>query len=114
MPTTSRSSPRHGGARIRSAAEAEPRHGSRRWACMTDLLGNLQHWRMAGPGGFRRLDDGSIESHGGSGLFWYAAATYDDFRLAVDWRISRGTDNSGVFIRIPPLGNSPRPAIERG
>lgn len=81
---------------------------------MTDLLSNLHDWRMAGPGGFRRLDDGSIESHGGGGLFWYAAAAYDDFRLSVEWRILHDTDNSGVFLRIPPLGNSPAPAIERG
>ena len=69
---------------------------------------------MAGPGGFRRLEDGSIESHGGSGLFWYEAASYDDFRLSVDWRISHETDNSGIFLRIPPLSGSPLPAIERG
>jgi len=81
---------------------------------MTDLLSDLQDWRMAGPGGFRRLDDGGIESHGGSGLFWYAAAVFDDFRLAVEWRISHETDNSGIFLRIPPLTSSPQPAIERG
>lgn len=81
---------------------------------MGDLLANLQDWRMAGPGGFRRLADGSVESHGGSGLFWYAAAVYDDFRLSVEWRITHETDNSGVFLRIPPLGASPLPAIERG
>lgn len=81
---------------------------------MSDLLSNLQNWRMAGPGGFRRLDDGCVESHGGSGLFWYAAAAFDDFRLSVEWRILHETDNSGVFIRIPPLSNSPAPAVERG
>ena len=81
---------------------------------MSDLLSNLQDWRMAGPGGFRRLPDGSLESHGGSGLLWYAAAAYDDFRLSVEWRILHETDNSGVFVRIPPLTTSPAPAIERG
>lgn len=81
---------------------------------MRDLLQDLDNWRMAGPGGFRRLADGSVESHGGSGLFWYTAAAFDDFRLSVEWRILHETDNSGVFIRIPPLTNSPAPAIERG
>jgi hypothetical protein len=81
---------------------------------MGDLLLDLQNWRMAGPGGFRRLPDGSIESHGGSGLLWYAAVSYDDFHLSVEWRISHETDNSGVFVRIPPLSGSPAPAIERG
>lgn len=81
---------------------------------MSDLFSDMQGWRMAGPGGFRRLPDGSVESQGGSGLFWYAVTSYDDFRLSVEWRITRETDNSGVFIRIPPLTNSPAPAIERG
>ena len=64
---------------------------------MTDLLDpantGLTGWRMAGPGGFRRLDDGGIESHGGSGLFWYAAASFDDFRLTVDWHIAHEPDS---------------------
>lgn len=76
----------------------------------TDLAG----WRMAGPGGFRWAEPGVLESFGGSGLFWFADAAFEDFVLKVEWRITRPEDNSGVFIRCPPLQDSPGPAIERG
>jgi Domain of Unknown Function (DUF1080) len=74
------------------------------------LTGDLAGWRMAGPGGFRRLPDGSIESYGGSGLFWYPDEVFEDFVLTVAWRITRLEDNSGVFLRCPPLADSTRPA----
>jgi hypothetical protein len=77
---------------------------------------NFDHagWRMAGPGGFRLLPDGAIESYGGSGLFWYADEVFQDFVLSVEWRITRPDDNSGIFLRFPPLTDSPRPAVARG
>ena len=78
------------------------------------LTPDLAGWRMAGPGGFRRLADGGIESFGGSGLFWYAEEAFENFSLSVMWRITRAEDNSGVFLRIPPLTDTPQPAIERG
>lgn len=78
------------------------------------LARGLDGWRMAGPGGFRELPDGSIESHGGSGLLWYADEVFEDFILGVEWRIAAATDNSGVFLRCPPLADDPGPAIERG
>ncbi|NOJ40016.1 3-keto-disaccharide hydrolase [Bradyrhizobium australiense] len=73
----------------------------------------LTHWRMAGPGGFRNVE-GVIESFGGPGLFWYAEEAFDDLVLSVEWRLSSLEDNSGVFLRCPPLADSPQPAIERG
>ena len=78
------------------------------------LFSNLDGWRMAGPGGFRRFSDGTIESYGGPGLLWYADEAFEDFLLLLEWRIARIEDNSGVFIRAPPLSDSPQPAIERG
>jgi hypothetical protein len=71
-------------------------------------------WRMAGAGGFRRLTGGIVESHGGPGLWWHAGEAFEDFRLSVEWRITGAEDNSGVFLRCPPLGASLQPAIERG
>ncbi|HLS82155.1 MAG TPA: DUF1080 domain-containing protein [Steroidobacter sp.] len=68
----------------------------------------------AGRGGFRPLGDGVIESFGGPGLLWRPDEVYDDFVLAVQWRTMRGDDNSGVFIRCPPLQDDVRPALERG
>jgi hypothetical protein len=79
------------------------------------LTPTMAGWRMAGPGGFRRTGAGdAIESFGGSGLFWYADQVFGDFVLRVELRITRLEDNSGVFLRCPPLRDDPRPAIERG
>lgn len=73
----------------------------------------LPGWRMAGRGGFADTGD-AVETYGGPGLLWYAARRYTDFALHVAWRIAKPGDNSGVFIRIPPLRDSPQPAIEHG
>src|SRR5690348_873988 len=78
------------------------------------LSPGLVGWRMAGAGGFSCLGDGVVESHGGSGILWYAEAQYGDFILHAGWRLSGSEDNSGIFLRIPPLGNDLRPAIEEG
>lgn len=71
-------------------------------------------WRIAGKGGARWLDDDVLETEGGPGLLWYADEAFDDFILRVEWRTTRPDDNSGVFIRCPPLTNDISPAIERG
>jgi Domain of Unknown Function (DUF1080) len=68
-----------------------------------------------GPGGFRWIGaEDAVESFSGSGLLWYAAAEFDDFVLRVEWRITRLEDNSGIFLRCPPLEDDPRPAFEQG
>ena len=74
----------------------------------------LQGWRMAGPGGFREVESGTIESYGGSGIFWYAPQRYADFVLTAEWCVQRLEDNSGIFLRIPALDDNPRPAVEQG
>jgi Domain of Unknown Function (DUF1080) len=78
------------------------------------LTPELAGWQMAGEGGFQSMADGAIESYGGPGLLWYAAEIYENFILRIEWRMTRGDDNSGVFIRCPPLAKDPQPAIERG
>jgi 3-keto-disaccharide hydrolase len=78
------------------------------------LTPRLVGWHVAGRGGFRALAGGVVESYGGPGLFWYADEVFEDFVLSVEWRITRPEDNSGVFLRCPPLTRSPQPAIERG
>jgi hypothetical protein len=79
------------------------------------LSPTLEGWRMAGKGGFFWTDDGALESRGGSGLLWYAEAVFDDFVARVDWRVSAPEDNSGIFLRTPPLTRDDiGPAIERG
>lgn len=79
-----------------------------------DLLEDLSGWRMAGPGGFRAASAGAVESFGGSGLFWYARDAFEDFLLTVEWRLTNADDNSGVFLRCPPLEDDLQPAIEHG
>lgn len=78
------------------------------------LDSDLRGWRMAGPGGFRWAGPGVLESFGGSGLLWYADEAFADFILQVEWRVTAPEDNSGVFLRCPPLQDEARPAIEHG
>jgi Domain of Unknown Function (DUF1080) len=78
------------------------------------LTADLRGWRMAGLGGFHAIADGTIESYGGPGLLWYAAATFDDFVVELDWRLIHPDDNSGLFLRIPPLADDIQLAIDQG
>ena len=66
--------------------------------------GTLIDWRMAGTGRFNIISGQILESEGGPGVLWYTRATFADFVLCVDWRLSSLEDNSGVYLRFPPLG----------
>ncbi|MEU9734298.1 ThuA domain-containing protein [Streptomyces sp. NPDC048002] len=69
-------------------------------------------WRQAGPGGFT-LADGSLTSHGGLGMLWYAAKEFTgDYSLKLDWRAA-GDDNSGVFLGFP-ASDDPWSAVNNG
>jgi hypothetical protein len=70
------------------------------------LTDGLAGWAMAGHGRFNQVGDGVLETEGGPGLLWYTPETFDDFVLRVEWRASAVEDNSGVFLRFPPLGSS--------
>lgn len=74
---------------------------------------DLSSWRMAGAGGFRQAGS-VIQSYGGPGILWYEPMSFRDFVLRIEWRVHALEDNSGVFIRIPPLGDSMRRAIDEG
>jgi len=94
---------------------AMPDHFSLPDEVLTPLLGrDLDGWRLSGSGSFAWVGDGILESSGGHGIFWYGDAVYGDFLLRLDWRTQAPTDNSGIFLRIPPLGTSPDPAIRHG
>jgi hypothetical protein len=82
-------------------------------ANLTDVLADHGRWRMSGEGLFV-ADGGIVRSEGGPGLFWYTPREFADFALVVDWRSHAVTDNSGIFIRTPPLAADWRPAIEHG
>jgi len=80
---------------------------------------DLEGWRQAGPGGFR-IDNGMLVTVGGMGLLWYAARQFGNFELKVDWKVTKKSDNSGIFVRFPaptvpnePAGD-PRVAIQHG
>jgi hypothetical protein len=66
--------------------------------------GTLSGWQMAGAGRFNLIGGGVLESEGGPGVLWYARSAFADFVLYVDWRLSSPEDNSGVYLRFPPLG----------
>ena len=59
-------------------------------------------WNHYGPGSFD-LDPGTgvLTSHGGMGLFWYAAKEYANFVLDVEFKVTNANTNSGVFVRVP-------------
>jgi hypothetical protein len=78
-----------------------------------DLLADLGAWRMAGSGRCVAAAEG-IESEGGPGLYWYARRDFADFVLRLEWRCGAPSDNSGVFIRTPPLDSDWHPAVEQG
>lgn len=61
---------------------------------------NLDGWWQAGPGGFR-IDNGTLMTMGGIGLLWYSARQFGNFELTVDWKVTKRSDNSGVFVRFP-------------
>jgi hypothetical protein len=64
-------------------------------------------WNHYGPG-FFELDQetGVLKSHGGMGLFWYAAKEYGDFILELEFMCSDRNTNSGIFIRVPGVPTS--------
>jgi hypothetical protein len=80
---------------------------------------NLDGWRQAGPGGFR-VDNGMIVTEGGMGLLWYSGREFGNFELKVDWKVTKKSDNSGVFVRFPvptvsnEPGGDPQVAIKQG
>ncbi len=61
-------------------------------------------WNHYGPGYFT-LDPetGVLASHGGMGLFWYAAEQFGDFALRLQFQTSKPESNSGVFLRVPEV-----------
>jgi hypothetical protein len=75
-------------------------------------------WSQSGPGGFEVVNDGAegcrLESRGGLGLFWYSARTYADYVVKLQWKTTRATDNSGLFVRFPNPGTDPFVAVDRG
>ncbi|MEU6336103.1 ThuA domain-containing protein [Streptomyces cellulosae] len=68
-------------------------------------------WKQAGPGGFT-LNDATLTSQGGMGLFWYDREITGDYSLKLDWKL-HGDDNSGVFLGFP-ASDDPWSAVDHG
>jgi len=61
-------------------------------------------WNHYGPGYFTLdRETGVLATHGGMGLFWYAAEQFDDFTLRLQFQTSVPESNSGVFLRVPEM-----------
>ena len=73
---------------------------------------------QAGPGGFDVVNDGAegcrLQSKGGLGLLWFNTKTYDNFVLRLQWKATKATDNSGVFVRFPNPGTNQQLPIDQG
>ncbi|UMG93419.1 PKD domain-containing protein [Nocardioides sp. TF02-7] len=70
-------------------------------------------WSQAGPGGFD-VEECTLTSRGGLGLFWYSAESFEDYSMKLQFRLSDDGDNSGVFHRFPDPGTDPWVAVDEG
>lgn len=75
---------------------------------------NTDGWKMAGPGSFAQIPDGSLLPQGGMGLFWYSKEKFKDFVLKVDFKAASANANSGIFIRFPDPANDPWKPVNEG
>jgi hypothetical protein len=74
---------------------------------------NFDGWQHAGAGGFS-IVSGMLVTEGGLGLLWYSARQFRDFELNIDWKVTKTSDNSGIFVRFPAPDEDPRVAINEG
>src|SRR5215204_4373240 len=65
---------------------------------------------------FVKLFDGkkALLTQGGLGLLWYYKKKFKDFILTLEWKVSKRSDNSGVFVRFPNPFTDPNIAIKYG
>jgi Domain of Unknown Function (DUF1080) len=76
---------------------------------------SLEGWDMAGKGKFVIVrEDKALQSEGGTGLLWYTKKKYNDFVLKLEWKVSKESDNSGVFVRFPYPDDNPSIAVKEG
>jgi uncharacterized membrane protein len=76
----------------------------------------FQDWRFVGGGSFGVVD-GALEAQPGEdwGVLYYAAETFRDFDLRLDFRLDRIDSDSGVFVRfrdpLKPVPDRSDPAV---
>ncbi len=75
----------------------------------------LNGWNMAGKGNFLIIESQkALLTQGGMGLLWYYKKKFKDFILTLEWKVSKTSDNSGIFVRFPNPFTDPNIAIECG
>jgi hypothetical protein len=73
---------------------------------------SLDGWKTSSETESRKtVEDGCINPHGSGGYMLIHEKTWENFKLALDFKISKGC-NSGVFVRTWPL--QPRPGKDVG
>ncbi len=84
------------------------------WTTLLDgSPSSVEAWEQAGPGGFERLDDGTLLSTGGLGLLWHPSPLDLPYLAEVEWSVA-GDDNSGVFVGFPDPAGDPVVAVDAG
>lgn len=73
----------------------------------------LDGWAQVGPGRFI-VEGGELYSEGGMGMLWYEAEKFGDAELRVEFKLGVPDANSGVFIRIPTIPDTPWTAVNGG
>ena len=73
----------------------------------------LTGWAQVGPGRFI-IEDGLLYSEGGMGMLWYEAEQFGDVVLRLEFKLGVPDANSGVFIRIPTVPDTPWTAVNGG
>lgn len=74
---------------------------------------NTNGWKMIGPGELR-LENGELVTYGGMGLLWYTPKKFGNCEIKVVFKLTRESNNSGVFIRIPEPPTDPWYAVNHG
>lgn len=82
------------------------------WTLLYDG-GEPEGWKMCGPGEFI-VENGTLKATGGMGMLWYAAESFRDFTLSLEWQVEDAANNSGVFVRFPDPGDDPWVAVNHG
>lgn len=74
---------------------------------------DLSGWKMVGPGSFNVVD-GTLVTEGGMGLLWWEREKFGNCQVRVVFKLSKPTDNSGVYFRIDGRPAEPWFAVHRG
>jgi hypothetical protein len=74
---------------------------------------NAEGWQQAGPGAMV-IEGGAARTQGGMGLWYYAARSFKDFTLRLEFKQEKITSNSGVFVRFPRVDGDPWIPVREG